>query len=396
VDGTPVLDGIRVLDVSRYIAGPYCAGLLAQLGADVVRVEPVEGAEDRTLAPLGPDAPGGLFLQANRGKRGITLCLGDAAAAGVLRRLVARSDVIVANLPPAALNRLGLDYASVRTIRPDAILTTVSAFGSEGPWRDRVGFDGVAQAMCGAAYLSGSPGQPARTYVPYVDYGTALAAALGTLAALMHRRRTGEGQHVEASLLGTALVFANSPLAEQAVLARDRVGAGNRGQVYGPADVWRTRDGFVLAQVIGRAGFERWARLMGERGWLEDERFFTDEGRGDHGDVLSERMGRWCAERTTDEALAALAEARLPAGPVLSPQACLDHAQVRALGLWQATAWPGLARPAPVAGLPVRLPHGSAAAPSPAPALGEHTDEVLAGLGYAADEVAAMRRHGVV
>ena len=235
-------------------------------------------------------------------------------------------------------------------------MVTIAAFGDTGPEADRVGFDGVAQALCGAMHLSGFPGAPMKAYVPYVDYGTALSAALGTLAALMARTQTGRGQEVKASLLGTALCFAGSPLAEQAVLSRDRVATGNRGQLYGPADALPTRDGWVLVQVLGRSLFERWARLMGETAWLEDPRFTTDEGRGDHGEALSARMAAWCAERTTAEALAALAEARIPAGPVLSPRACLEHPQVRALGALRPMHTRGSARRCPSPILPSAWP----------------------------------------
>lgn len=385
-----------MLDLGRYVAGPYCAGLLAQLGADVIRVEPVRGGEDRGLAPLAAGGVGGLFLQANRGKRGMTLQLGSPAGREILRKLAALADVVVVNLPPPALVELGLDYASLRELKADVILTAVTAFGTTGPEHDRVGFDGVAQAMCGAMHLSGFPGRPVKAYLPYVDYGTALAAALGTLAALMLRERTGRGQQVDASLLGTALCFANSPLAEQAVLGSNRVGTGNRGQVYGPADAFRTRDGFVLVQVIGRPLFERWARLMGEPGWLEDPRFASDASRGDHADVLCERTARWCEGRTTSEALAALGAARIPAGPVLSPQGCLEHPQVRALDLFSPTCFPGIDGPVPVAKPPVRLAASEDAAAPRAPTLGEHTEAILAELGYDAAAIRELRRQGTV
>jgi crotonobetainyl-CoA:carnitine CoA-transferase CaiB-like acyl-CoA transferase len=393
---TPVLDGVRVLDFGRYIAGPYCASLLAELGADVVRVEPVGGGDDRNIAPLGPDAVGGLFLQANRGKRGLSLDLASPAAGEVVRRLVAASDVVVVNLSPPAVRALGLDYASLCRVRPDVVLVTIAAFGDVGPEADRVGFDGVAQALCGAMHLSGFPGAPMKAYVPYVDYGTALAAALGAVAALMARTRTGLGQEVKASLLGTALCFAGAPLAEEAVLSRDRVATGNRGQVYGPADALRTRDGWVLVQILGRPLFERWARLIGETSWLEDPRFTTDEGRGDHGEVLSARMAAWCAERTTAQALAALGEARIPAGPVLSPRECLAHPQVQALGALQAMTYPGIGAPVPVAAPPVRLSHGHRAGLRRAPTAGEHTDEILGEIGYDTRAVRGLREMGTV
>jgi crotonobetainyl-CoA:carnitine CoA-transferase CaiB-like acyl-CoA transferase len=245
-------------------------------------------------------------------------------------------------------------------------------------------------------YLSGLPGQPSKAYVPYVDYGTALAAALGAMGALRMRERTGRGQQVDASLLATALAFAGSPLAEQAARSKDRVGTGNRGQVYGPSDVFHTRDGSVLVQVIGRPLFERWARLVGAPEWLSDPRFATDEGRGDHAEVLGARMARWCAERTRAEALDALAAARIPAAPVLSPQECLDHPQVQAAAVLRPTEYPGLSRPVPVAGMPFRLAAGESASPRRAPTLGEHTDDILLELGYRPETIRELHRMGSV
>lgn len=388
-DAAPVLAGVRVLDVGRYIAGPFCAALLAQLGADVIRVEPPSGGDDRHIAPLGPGREGALFVQANHGKRAIAIDIFSPGGRDVLRRLVSTADVVVANLPPATLAAAGLDYDSLRAIRPDIILTAISGFGPDGPDRNVVAFDGVIQAMSGAMYLSGVPGAPVKAYVPYVDYGTALAAAFGTLAALLQRQRTGRGQQVDASLIATGLTFAGSVLAEQAVLSRERVGTGNRGQLYGPSDTFATRDGFLLVQVLGRSMFERWARLLGEERWLRDSRFATDQDRGNRAAELSARMARWCAERTTEEALGALRAARIAAGPVLTPQACLDHPQVAAARVLQNVRIPGVVAAVPIAPLPVRLSEGGSTAARRAPLAGEHTTEILDELGLAAPNARA-------
>jgi crotonobetainyl-CoA:carnitine CoA-transferase CaiB-like acyl-CoA transferase len=261
---------------------------------------------------------------------------------------------------------------------------------------NQVGFDGVGQAMSGAVYMTGEPGQPYRAAVNWVDFGTALHCAFGTLAALMERERSGRGQHVQGSLLGTALAFTNAMLIEQAVIGADRVPSGNRAQTAAPVDLYRTTDGWLLCQVVGQPLFERWARLMGEAHWLADPRFASDESRGEHGELIGERMRRWCAERCTAEAMAALSTARIPCGPVLSAQQALDHPQVRALGLLQPLDFPGLPRPAPVAGVPLSLSVSSASPRQRAPLLGEHTDAILAELGYADAEIAALRARQVV
>lgn len=395
-DRGALLDGTRVIDFGRYIAGPFCATLLADLGADVVRVEKVGGSEDRHFVPVAEHDPGALFLQVNRNKRGITLNPTQQSGRAVVRRLVTTADVVVANLPAPSLEALGIDYESLAAVRPDIILTTVDAFGAGGTWSDRLGFDGIGQAMSGAAYLSGDPDVPSKTYVQWVDFAAAALAAYGTLAALLERDKTGRGQHVRGSLLATALTIANSALIEQAILGIDRRATQNRTQVAGPSDVFATDDGWIIVQVIGDPLFERWVHLMGEEQLLGDDRFGGDRARGDHRDVLCERMADWCRSRSTAAALDELATAGIPAGPVLSPQQALDNEHIAALGLLRPTDYPGLASPAPVAANPVEFGVTPAGIRRRAPLLGEHTDEILTELGYSMEEIDGMRTARVI
>ncbi len=392
-----ILEGVRVLDFGRYIAGPYCATLLAEFGAEVIRVEKRGGSEDRFLAPVCAGGEGALFLQINRNKKSITLDPMKAEGQEVLRRLVARSDVVVANLPPQTLQAMKLDYETLKAIKSDIILTTATAFGGPGPWSDRVGFDGIGQVMSGAVYMTGAGDPPYRAAVAWVDFGTALYCAFGTLAALIERGKSGRGQIVEGALLATALSFTNATLIEQAVIAANRVPTGNLGQTAAPADIYRTRDGWVLCQVTGQPLFVRWARLMGEQDhWLKDPRFSDDLKRGENGPLISQRMARWCAERTTQEAVDILGTAQIPAGPVLSPQQALDHPHIRAAGFMTNLDYPGLPSPAPIARAAVRLSQTPGEIVVRPPMLGEHTELVLGELGYDAATIAALRENGTI
>ncbi|MDH5753529.1 MAG: CoA transferase, partial [Deltaproteobacteria bacterium] len=260
----------------------------------------------------------------------------------------------------------------------------------------RVGFDLLGQAMSGGMHISGLDGEPRRTQIPYVDYGTALYAAFGTMAALMERDRTGQGQMVEASLFSTSLSFTNGLLVEQALLDNNRQGVGNRGYAHAPNDVFQTENGWIVTMVVGRPIFERWAGLMEEPHWLEDERFETDISRGDHAHLISERMARWCAERTTEAALAQLEAARIPAGPVYQPRQVLADPHVIARNLMQSFPYPGVETSVPLVDTPVRFSGIKAGIRHRAPTLGEHTREVLAELGYDEAEIAELREARIV
>jgi crotonobetainyl-CoA:carnitine CoA-transferase CaiB-like acyl-CoA transferase len=245
--------------------------------------------------------------------------------------------------------------------------------------------------------MTGAGDPPYRSAVAWVDFGTALHCSFGTLAALIERGKSGRGQIVEGALLATALSFTNATLIEQAVIAADRVPTGNLGQTAAPADIYRTRDGWLLCQVTGHPLFIRWAKLMGEEDrWLNDPRFSTDINRGDNGAVVSERMARWCAERTTEEAVDILGKAQIPAGPVLSPQQALDHPHIRAAGFMTKMDYPGLPKPAPVSRAAVRLSQTPGEIHRRAPTLGEHTELVLGELGYDAAAIAALRDSGTI
>ena len=215
------------------------------------------------------------------------------------------------------------------------------------------------------------------------------------MAALFERQQTGKGQIVEGSLFNTALTMMNGTVIEQATIQRDRVASLNRSQTSAPADTFKTRDGWVLVQSVGGPLFKRWAALMGEDHWLDDPRFKDDISRGDHGEVISERLAKWCAERTTDEVLSEMEAMRLPAGPVMSPHQVLDDPHVDAKGLFKAMDFPGLRTPAPVMTTPVELSETPGTVRERAPTLGEHTDAILQSLGYSEQDIAQFRANRI-
>lgn len=396
-----VLDGVRVLDIGRYVAGPYCATLLGYFGAEVVRVERRGGGEDRYIAPLftradGAPGEGGLFMQTGCGKKSIALDYSVAEGRAALLRLAAGSDIVVANFTPSTLEKLGLDWPGFSRINPRGILVTQTSFGAAGPDRDKGGFDGVAQAMSGAMHLTGTPSQPVKAGAPYVDFSTAIFSALGVMAALMEREKTGLGQHVETSLLGTALAVMNSHLAEQAVTRANRPGTGNRVQTSAPSDVFATVDGHILVHTVGDGIFRRWAKMVGRAELGDEPRYQGDQARGDRRDELCAIMADWCRRRSSRDALAALEAAGVPAGPVFTQQEALDNPQVAAMEFFRWINFPGLPAAAPVADLPIRFSSITAGVRGRPPLLGEHTGAILRDAGFSEEEIAALSLCGAI
>lgn len=387
-----ILEGIRVLDFGRYIAGPLCGAFLADLGAEVIRVEKPGGADDRFIMPASECGDGALYLHSNRGKQAIELDTGKPEGRRIAEQLIARSDVVIVNMSPAAQRHFGLDYETLRAIKPDIILTNITAFGSSGPMSEAPGYDGVGQAVSGAIYLTGEPGHPHRSATAYVDFSTAASAAFGTLAAIIRRMKTNEGGVVEASLVGTALNVMAPILIEHASGRHDRVPTGNRAPIAGPSDIFRALDGWFIMQVQGPKMYKRWCTLMGRPELIEDPRFASDELRGRNGAELSAIMAEWSASRNVGVAMEDLKAAGLAGSPVLSP----DQVIADELGLMSAFSspvdFPGagtlrLFKP------PVDVDTATTARP---PLLGEHTRSVLSEIGYSDAELDKLSADGII
>ena len=391
-----ILEGVKVLDFGRYIAGPFCGALLADYGAEVIRIERVNGSEDRYVTPVTEDGQGAMFLQLNRNKLGLTLNPTKEKGKEIIKKLVERSDIVIANLPEQTLKSMSLDYERLKVINPGIILTSNTAFGTSGPYAERVGFDGVAQAMSGAMDMTGDPDQPTKAYAPYVDFCSASLAAFGTVLAYLEKLKTGRGQRVQTSLLQTALTTTNNLLIEQELLDINRIASMNRAQTSGPSDTFQTKDGWILVQTVGQPLFERWVNLMGEEEWLDDERFKDDLSRGDNGYLISERMSEWCAERTSKEAIDELEKSRIPVGEVLRAQETLKERHIVEKGSFVKLSYPTLKEEYSVVGPAIELSENPGKIKHRSPELGEHNQQILMELGYTQEEINQLKKDRII
>jgi crotonobetainyl-CoA:carnitine CoA-transferase CaiB-like acyl-CoA transferase len=379
------LDGVRVLELARFQAGPRGGMLLGDLGAEVLKIEPPGGEETRRMPPLvrGQSV---YFSVYNRGKKSVCLDLRSAPGKEVFAKLVAKADIVLENFRPGVMRAMGFDYERLRAINPGIILVSVSGFGQYGPYRDRPAFDALGQAMGGLMALTGQgEGKPIGTASSVVDRYTALHATIGTLAALRHRERTGEGQVVDVCLLDSALTMVEIPTSYYLATGAEG-GEGGR-------PPYRARDGWVVISAAGREMAGRLMRIVaGEGGAAADAAPMAGSAAGDGRRALVEA---WCAARTVEEVCAALLEAGVPVAPVRTiPEVAQDpHLWEREMLVKQDDAVAGEMY---VPGVTIKLSRTPGRV-GPVPTPGQHTDEVLGSLlGLDRAAIDALRREGAV
>jgi crotonobetainyl-CoA:carnitine CoA-transferase CaiB-like acyl-CoA transferase len=390
------LDGVRVLDVTTSIAGPYCAQILAALGADVIKVErPDTGDDGRAWGPPFWNGEGTMFLSANAGKRSLALSLRDPDGREALLRLAERSDVFLQSLRPGRADELGLGADAVRARSPRTVYCTIGAYGRVGPLSHEPGYDALMQAAGGLISMTGEPGRPGvRVGASLIDQGTGMWAALGVLAALLERERTGEGCVVDVSLYETALAYIGYHLAGYLADGTVPKGEGTRFPMVAPYQVFATRDGELMIAGGNDRLFRSICDVLGVSELLDDLRFRTNPDRVRNRDelaaILKERL------RTEDTATwhERLTAAGVPAAPVADVADIIESPQTEALGILQPLAHPRIADLV-LAALPLSFDHERALYPSAPPAVGEHSADVLREAGYTDDEIAALAKDGI-
>jgi crotonobetainyl-CoA:carnitine CoA-transferase CaiB-like acyl-CoA transferase len=391
------LSGMRVLELAQIMAGPTCGVMLADLGADVVKVEKLPGGDDsrgyREPRVNGVSAP---FLMLNRNKRGIALDLKSSQGKEILLRLVARADALVENYRRDTLDKLGLGYEALAQVNPALIYCAVTGFGRTGPLADKGGFDLVAQGFAGLMAITGEPGRPpVKTGNPVSDINAGLLATIGVLAAYANRLRTGRGQLVDTSLFEAALQQTYWHAASFFATGETPGPLGSAHILTAPYQAFHASDGYVNIGGANQANWERIADVLGHPEWRDDPRFATNTARMEHRDALVERMNEVLGTRTRAEWIAALDAAGVPAGPVHSLGEALTHPQTLARGMVVETAHPQ-AGPTRSIGCPVHFSETPASVEMPAPLLGEHTRDLLRECDYTDSEIDALVAAGVV
>jgi crotonobetainyl-CoA:carnitine CoA-transferase CaiB-like acyl-CoA transferase len=371
-----ILDGIRVLDFGRYIAAPFCCQVLADMGAEVIRVERPGGEPDRQRGPLAASGQSLYFATLNRNKQAITLKHNSAPGREVLGELVKHCDVLVHNQPRERVAALGLDYERLAALNPRLVYLAVSGFGTSGPYAGDPAFDAIVQALSGAATMTGFGESPTLSHVPWVDFGTALYGALGVVLALFRRERSGRGGEVDLGLLNTGLSFvgAYGVFAEAAVNGFVRRAVGNH-MIYGVGGVFQCVDGALVVCTFGDALFARLCRVIGRPELLEDPALKSDVARYENRTRIDQAVQAWLGGRRMAEARRVLAEAGVPAGEVESVDRALKHPQVVASGMLTQIDQPGIGE-IPVATSALRFEGSTPEIERPAPAIGEHNDAV--------------------
>lgn len=386
------LEGIRMLDLGRYQAGPRCALMFARMGAEVIKVESTDGDESRQNGPMvrGQSA---YWVQYNSGKKSLAINLRTEKGKEVLRELVKVSDIFLQNFRPGTIEAMGFGYDVLRQLNPRIIMINVSAYGQYGPYRDRVGFDPIGQAMGGLMSLTGFPDDPPiKTYFPLIDRITALHATIGALAALREREISGEGQAIDVCLADTGFTVNEIPISAYlgAGVVTEREGNG-----AGLNNAYQTSNGWVYIAATNDAMWERVCEALSKPEWKQDQRFATRAGRRRYGKELEQELAGWFRSHTTKEAVDYLSRYSVPCAPVNTVEQAAREPHLHEREIMVEVPDP-IAGKIHVTGKMIKFSRTPMVVGS-APVVGQHTYEILNGiLGYPAEKVRSLQAEGVV
>jgi formyl-CoA transferase len=392
------LSGLRILDLSRILAGPYCTMILGDQGADVIKVErPGTGDDTRAWGPPFAGDESAYYLCCNRNKRSITVDLKDADGAALVKELARVSDVVVENFTPGLTKRFGLDYETLRAVNPRLVYCSITAYGQDGPYRDRPGYDMVLSAVGGLMWITGErEGQPCKVGVAITDVLTGVQASQAITSALLWRERSGRGQQIDCSLLDVQ-VSALANIASNYLVAGQEAGRwGTAHESIVPYQVFATEDRPIAIAVANERMWASFCDVLGKPEWITDPRFESNPVRVEHRDVILPLIGKELERKRCDEWMDLFVAAAIPCGPVNDMQHLFADPQVRHRGMVAEVPHPTIG-PLRLTGIPVRHSETPGKIRRPPPLLGEHTDDVLAEvLGYSAEKIASLKDRGTI
>lgn len=393
-----LLNGVRVIDLTRVLAGPYCTMMLGDLGADVIKIEaPGRGDDTRHWGPPFTGGEAAYFISTNRNKRSLTLDLKSARGQEILRTLIRQGDVLVENFRAGTLARWGLDYETLQTLRPGLIYCTITGYGYTGPYQNRPGYDFMVQAMGGFMSVTGpADGDPHRAGVAIADLATGMFASSAILAALFARERTGQGQRIDMALL-------DSQVALMSYVASNYMVSGERPKRYGnghpnivPYQEFKARDQYFAFAAGNDGQWRKFCQAVGRPEWIEDERFATNAARITHRETVVAMLNELFSTRDAAEWMQLCDEIGIPSAPINDIEQVLANPQVRARGLRFDVSHP-TAGSVPLIASPLNIPTAPTVVRYPPPLLGQHTDEILQTLlGYDEATIDSLREEGVI